>query len=139
MKKLLLLAVICLVGLYACKKSDNNPPTNSTKIVGKWGLIKLTAIETKNGVDSTADSDEVDSLYLQFNANGTGVISEGGSNQACTYTLSGNSLSLTPTDNPSSSVNFNIRTLTSTDLVLRLSGSVEDGVTESLDYSFKKQ
>jgi hypothetical protein len=137
MKKLLLLAFICL-GLYACKKSDN-APTNATKIIGKWANSKVAYIKTKNGVDSLAAQTPPDSLYLQFNTNGTGSISENGTTEACNYTLSGSTLSLTPTNNPSSSVNFNVRSLTSTDLVLRLQSNVEDGVYYNIDYYFTKQ
>lgn len=138
MKKLLFLLSICLIGFYACKKSDNNAP-NSKKIIGKWANTKLNIVETKNGVDSIADHGSTDSLYLQFNANLTGTVLEKGDNEPFTYTLSGNTLTLTETNNPSSAINFNIKTLTSTDLVLRITGPEQDGITENEDYYFTKQ
>ena len=116
MKKLLFLAVICLLGFYGCKKDSDD---NSKKIIGKWTHVKAVLIKNVNGVDSV---DQVDDHldpdeYLLFNKNGTAVSHSNGEDENANYTLSGNTLSITTAD--SLSITLKIKTLTSKSLVLR--------------------
>lgn len=137
MKKLLPLVLICLMLVYACKKSDNSPATdNATLIVGKWALTKTILVKSVNGVESNVEVE--DSIppngYLQFNKNGTvtGIGSNSGN-----YTLSNNVLTLSA---DSSSLVFKVRTLDAHNLVIRLENLyTEDGATYSNDDYFTKQ
>lgn len=115
MKKLLLLAFICLVGFYACKKDSDN----SKSIIGKWKIEKAVLIKNVNGADSVVQMDaNIDhSVYVQFNKDGTGVSPSASDTVTFRYTLSGNNLSVITDD--SLSVVFTVRTLTSKSLVLR--------------------
>jgi ABC-type oligopeptide transport system substrate-binding subunit len=139
MKKLLLLAFICVAGFYACKKSEpNSEPTNSTKIIGKWAHFKSTYVKTTKGVDSILEVQNLsDSLYLQFNADGTGILSQNGSNTNYKYTLSGDALTLAAND--SLNITFKLRTLTLTDMTLRFQDEEEGDVSYSTDRYFTKQ
>lgn len=116
MKKLLLVAAVCLLGFYACKKDSDS---NSKKIIGKWTIEKAVLIKSVNGADSVVqiDADIDHTEYIQFNADGTGVSPDAGNNGTFKYTLSGNNLAVTTDD--SLSVAFVVKTLTSKSLVLR--------------------
>lgn len=115
MKKILLLAFVCLMGFYACKKDSDS----SKSIIGKWTIEKAILIKNVNGADSIVQIDTAidHSEYIQFNKDGTGVSPSAGNNGTFRYTLSGNSLAIVTDD--SLSVAFTVKALTSKSLVLR--------------------
>lgn len=124
MKKLLPFVIICLLGFYACKKSDSdNKSTDANtlaiKIIGKWTSVKYVSIKTVNGADSVTNVDSVSDPndYTEFYKDGTGYSpSNSLGYENFTYKIIGDSLyrsvaSYTATDK--------IKTLTSNSLVLR--------------------
>lgn len=120
MKNLLLLAFICLLGFYACKKDSDN---NSKKIIGKWTRTKGIRLKSLNGVDSLIEAKDGFGAddYIQFNANGTGYSAFGipGVGYAnFTYKIVEDSLLTAPIG--LNDIGFKIKTLTSKNLVLRI-------------------
>jgi hypothetical protein len=86
---LLIIAVAIFVG---CSKKNNSP---STSIVGKWNITADTDRVYDNGtLDETSILNESISPYVQFNADGSGVlmndITGGGATIKFTYSVSGN-------------------------------------------------
>ena len=102
MKHLILCMALALVCLTACKKSSNTSP--SASIVGKWKHNK-DDVMTYNAAGKLILVDNPDytkfDIYLQFNADGTGIANVetgGGTGQytalPLTYTLNGTTLVL---------------------------------------------
>ena len=120
MKPLFTLACLCLVVLFSCKKDKQSP--SSTSIIGKW--IQTKAI-TQEIVNNYAQSPIEDILsdpnnYVQFNTDGTGTLSSGGSGTYSltnfNYNLSGNVLTLKTTNYTEVDT---IKTMTANSLVIR--------------------
>ena len=138
MKKLLFLVFICLLGFYACKKSDldktsikSDSDSNATKIIGKWIHIRNVLLKNTNGVEAIVWDVNVEdpNAYLQINKNGTG---NGTGYGKFTYKLSEDSLILI-TDSIRS-VGYKIKTLTVNSLILhRQEGAEIEGTTYYTD------
>jgi len=119
MKRLLLLALICLMGFYACKKDADG----SKKIIGKWIRTKSLRLKNINGIDSLVE--EKNGLgandYTQFNTDGTGHTTFGipeVNDVNFTYQIEKDALFIRIIGGDNAP--FKIKTLTSNSLVLRI-------------------
>lgn len=139
MKKLLLLAFICSIAFFACKKTSDS----SKDITGKWVHTKGVRVETKNGIDSIQSIKNITNPddYIFFNKNGTFAAAGTSSGEVDKYTLSGNTLTLSFSSDSSHAVLIlKVKTLTSNNLVLRQEAAQNvDGVTFSEDNYYSKQ
>ena len=87
------LFILCMVtvAFTGCKKDkDGSADIKSANLVGKWYGVKLVDDED-GGVEWAAPS-----AYLQFNANGavSGIDFDGDDTGSCTWSLSGNTLTV---------------------------------------------
>ena len=92
-----LLAIASLTALAACKKQTASL-VSSNHLVGKWSHIEADLTPYSNGkygkVGITKLNDPSD--YVQFNSDGTGIISSSASKQtSIKYSLNGNILTVT--------------------------------------------
>lgn len=93
----LLLVIASLTALVACKKQTSSP-VSSNQLVGKWSHLEADLTPYSNGkygkVGITKLNDPND--YVQFNSDGTGIISSSASQQtSIKYSLNGNILTVT--------------------------------------------
>lgn len=119
MKKLLLLAFICLMGFYACKKDADG----SKKIIGKWIRTKSVQLKNINGVDSLIETENGFGAndYTQFNKDGTGHSTFGipdVSDANFTYQVAKDTLFIRVIGG--NNAPFKIKTFTSSNLTLRI-------------------
>jgi len=92
MNKFLLLIIVAAIFVSCSKKNGNSP---STSIVGKWNITADTDRVYDNGtLNQTSILSESISPYVQFNADGSGVLMDditgGGATIKFTYSVSGN-------------------------------------------------
>ncbi len=120
--KFLLLAV-AVIGITACSKKNDAKP--SSNIVGKWNEISDTTKNYTNGTLTETDAEPVTGDYAQFNSDGSGTTSAGGSITKFNYTISGSTLTIkVPTQIidgmtvDATTENYAIKTLTSSQMYL---------------------
>jgi len=121
--KLLVLA-IAVTAITACSKKNDSKP--SSAIVGKWTVISDTTKNYTNGTLTETDVEpESNNNFAQFNADGSGTISDSGSVTKFNYTISGSTLTIkVPAQTidgvtvEATSENYAIKTLTSSQLYL---------------------
>lgn len=95
--KCLLLSVICVIWLSACKK-ESKPATQGVTIVGKWFITKQSSLLLYNGVqiDSFSKNNFTSTDFVEYYADGTGYFSQASSNGPSitefTYTLKDSTL-----------------------------------------------
>ena len=82
--------------MASCKKSNDS--AKSASIVGKWYETKVILHQSENNGPVVSDTTYLTdkSTYVQFNSNGSGSSTEDGSTTNFNYTVSGNSLTITP-------------------------------------------
>ncbi len=111
-------AMALLLGLSSCNKDDEATPSNANSIVGKWEWSKET--NYNNGSAVLVDyehNEECGKDQLIFEANGTlrDVYYEKPNNTGCidydiagSYSVSGNTLTITEDDGETYSANYSI-------------------------------
>ncbi len=115
--------VVLCVGFASCSKSDDEPSSNNTAIVGTW-----------------AEDSSVEQFVYTFNSDGTGKfeIYNGTTlekSESSTYKVSGSTLTITSGGETSTMA---IKELTDTKLIL-VSTYVENGKTQTDTFVLYKQ
>lgn len=72
MKKPILICLMAILALSACKKGSSNPSTSAT-ITGRWYYKSTIYTVTKNGITIPVDTEKSNgNYYVSFNSDGTG-------------------------------------------------------------------
>ena len=139
MKKILLIGLLGLiVGFAGCKKDDDN--YSSSDLVGKWYLANDTGFWYWDGErEDYNDSYTKENSWLYWTFSSDGAFKAENLDEDLvwhgTWNLNGNKLVVKPSGQPSETVN--IKSLSSTSVVVYQKGTDEDGPWEST-LSFKK-
>ena len=139
-KYLTLLFLAVSVGFTSCKKDDDE-----VSIVGKWGTTKSVNINYTGTIKGSTETETTFTAedYIEFKSDGTTILSEDGDTDAGTYTFNNDTqkLSIKFTGDDESVV-FDIKTLTTTDLVLYTEEIDVEGSTTykyTSEVSFKRK
>jgi hypothetical protein len=141
MKRILLAFLLVSVMASGCKKNNVKEQEN---LHGKWlarGMVE-TAFEGGIEVEQKSNDAFTEKDYIVFNSDGTAVSSyEGAGLQHSTYSVAGQTLTLTAASNPNELTKFEIKVLTKTSLVIfRESVEVIQNVryASTIQISFKR-
>ena len=143
MKRILLAFLLVSVMAGGCKKKGNEKESEPS-LHGRWlAQEKLeTAFEGGIEVERKVDDTFTEKDYIVFNSDGTAVSSyEGAGLQHSTYSVAGQTLTLTAASNPNELTKFEIKVLTKTSLVIfRESVEVIQNVryASTIQISFKR-
>ncbi len=147
--KYLLLSVVFIICLSACKKESKSANQNVT-IVGKWFIIRQSSFLFYNGtqIDSFSKNNFTSSDFVEYYSDGTGYFSQAGSNGPSiiefTYTLKDSTLTQHDGTNAQNLIET-IRGLTANNLSIHAQSTIPDpnnGAqldTEIDDLSYSRQ
>ena len=139
---LVLLFLAVSLGSSSCKKNDDEVMAS---IVGKWGIVKTVEVDYVGTAKGPTETETTFSAndFVEFKSDGTAIFSEEGDTDAATYTVNTDTKKMSVKLNgTSTSIQMDIRTLNSTDLVLYAEESTsQGGITYkfTIETSFKKK
>ncbi len=94
MKKVLLMLLIAVASLTACKKDSED------KLKGRWDLAKTYSLQYENGIktDESTETLNIGELYIVFNGNGYTIYEGGDIDDSGTFSATEDSIILTSKD-----------------------------------------
>lgn len=137
MKKNLLLILVLLSSLLACKKDSTEK--NTDRLIGRWIVEQVSEVNYENGVEKKRLENfaQNDNQVCDFRKDGTATVNLDGGDVEVKWELTDKLLKLT-TD-LEKTVDFNVRTLTNNSLMLEYEEDVEvqNGITYRNTIEFK--
>ncbi|MNK59180.1 hypothetical protein D3C87_782800 [compost metagenome] len=137
MKKNLLLIVVLLSSLLACKKDTTEK--NTDRIVGRWIVEQVSEVSYENGIEKQRIENfaQNDDQVCEFRKDGTATVNLDGGNVDVKWTITDSKLKLSTDE--ATTIDFDVRTLTNNSLLLEYEEDVEvqNGTTYRRTIEFK--